>query len=209
MTCAVNLVPVAYRLNRARACRRRAWTVVCAVTGFLVLLGVAVAQTARALAVQLEARVADLEQQRLGVQRQIGALTAERTTQLAELERVTAARRPQPWPRRFVALTETLPDGVFLTEIEIRPAAGGVPAPNLRAAGSVPGAAATDTERLVQQVRVLGYARGHDDLLQFVNALRAQPGWRRVELARSRVEPWHGADVVAFELAGHAAEDEP
>lgn len=205
MTCAVNLVPVAYRLSRARARRRRAWTIVCAATGVLVLLGAAVAQTARALVVQLHGRVAGLEQQRLEVQRQIVALAAQRTAQLAELERVAAARRPQPWPRRFVALTETLPDGVFLTEIEIRPAAGGVPTPNLRTA--VP--PATDTQRLVQQVRVLGYARGHDDLLQFVNALREQPGWRHVELARSRIEPWQGADIVAFELAGHAAEDEP
>jgi len=207
MSCAVNLVPLAYRRSRVRARRRRAWTVVCAVTGVLVLLGVAVAQTVHALVEQLSSRVAALERQRLDVQRQIGALAAERATQVAELERVAAARRPQPWARRFVALTAAIPDGVFLSEIEIRPAPAGTPPP--RAATAPTGPPAAGAERLVQQVRVLGYARGHDDLLQFVKVLRAQPGWRHVELTGSRIDPWHGVELVAFELAGHAAEDEP
>jgi hypothetical protein len=214
MSCSVNLVPLVRLQAQARNRRRLAWVGTCTALGLLLTAGWGIQRAAAGAVSQLSTTVGALQIQRTEVQRRLLSATAQRTRLLDELKTVAAARRPQPWPRRFVTLSRIAPEGVFLTNIDIStPDAG--PAVPVSAPPAKTGAApssplpASPAKRPLQVVHLRGYAVNHDALVELLNALQKLPDWPHVELVRANLEPRRDGTAVAFELDCRTVEGEP
>lgn len=211
MSCSVNLIPAARLQAQARRRRRDRWLAVCGVLA-LALAGAWGVERAAARAVQrLTDSVQELRVQRTEVSRRLVAERGRRSRLLARLQTLAAARRPQPWPRRLLDLTRAAPEGILLTGLTIAPVETDAPAradtgrkPALQTAKTSPALAARE-----QSVRLLGFALDHGALLQFLDVLQSQPGWRQVELVRATQEAYRGGQAVAFEVSGRTLEDTP
>ncbi len=213
--CSVNLVPTARLHARARARRQRAWLAVGAAGSLLWVAGWAVQRRAAAARAQAAEGLARVETQRAEVQRRLVAADAQRTQLLGQLETLAGVRRPQPWPRRLVALTRAAPPGVFLTAVHVTTPAAEATASqrDTRASPAASGAGAqtrpAPSANAGQTVRLLGLAQEHAALLQLIQVLQQLPGWQRVDLVRATLEPYGGSLAVAFELDCRTQEDAP
>lgn len=186
--CSVNLVP-ASRLNALRRARRRSyWIGACTTSVLLVFAGWLTHQGAVTSLNHISARVYGLEVQRSDSQRRLVAASARRDELLQQLRIVAAARRPQPWAHRLVALTRAAPEGLFLTELRV-------------ATVSNQRTATTPGEVSPTVVTLLGYAVDHAALIQFIAALQELPEWSQVDLVRANQEPLGAGYAVAFEVS--------
>jgi Tfp pilus assembly protein PilN len=203
MSCSVNLVPAARVRARAFARRCRAWVVICAGSALLVGVGWSAQYlTGRALA-RLHARTSALEGQRAAAQQRLAAADERRAQLTARLKLIAAARREQPWAARLAELARTVPEGVFLTQLNISPKPSGpeglaVAARGAASAGQAPAQPAVTSP--AHDVRLMGYALDHAALIQLLNTLQASPDWQQVELVRATSEPYAGQTAVAFEF---------
>lgn len=220
MTPGVNLVPQLQRLARVRARRRTVWTGLALTLAVLVASAWAVENTAARGLQRLADRVQATELQRAEVQRRLTTAEADRRLALETLQTVAAARRPQPWARRLATLTETAPEGVFLTALTVsdgKPDARTAAAPLANLAGSRPPPASlargtpapAESPRGAREVSLRGYALDHGALIQLLNTLQNMPGWHHVELVRATSEPFRAGLAVAFELTSAAEESNP
>jgi Tfp pilus assembly protein PilN len=202
MSCSVNLVPAARVRARAFARRCQAWVVICAGGALLVGIGWSAQYlTGRAL-LRLHTRTSALEGQRAMVQQRLAAADERRAQLTARLKLIAAARRKQPWAARLAALARTVPEGVFLTQLNISPKQ---PGPELAsaargAASANPAPAQPGVTTPVHDVRLMGYALDHAALIQLLNTLQGSPDWQQVELVRATSEPYAGQTAVAFEF---------
>lgn len=213
---AVNLVPVGRFQAHARRRRQSAWVVACTVAGVLAAAGWGIQRTLSGMLVGLARKVDHVELQCTEAQRQLIAGAARRSQLLAQLNTIATARRPQTWAQRLVDLTSDAPDGVFLTAIQIGSTdVSSAPAPANSpprvTASPPPGKSAPPptAEDSAQRVRLTGYATDHAALIQLLNTLQNEPGWRQVELVRATSEPLRSGFAVAFELACLTREDQP
>lgn len=217
MSCSINLIPVARLHFRARARRRTAWFGVWTVLGVGAVCGWTLQHAATGAVARLAGQVDALEVQRTELQRRMSAAALQRTQLIKQLETIAAARRPQPWARRLVTLTQVAPEGVFLTSLNVA-TPGGDPSPGAAAVSQGSGARAQSPAALLRQeprlsraqvVHVLGYAVDHAALIQFVNALQKLPDWQQVELVRATLEPYRAGSAVSFELDCRTQEERP
>lgn len=231
MTSGVNLVPMAQRLARTRVRRRVVWSGVGLALAILVASAWAIEVSAARGLHRLSDRVMATEHRRAEIQRRLALAETQRQDALDALQTLAAARRPQPWARRWVTLTAAAPEGVFLTaltlsEVKSDPRSGGretgrdagrtgltgrdagrIGRETGRDAGRTQ--AAPEAPRGAREVLLRGYALDHGALIQLLHTLQNLPGWHQVELIRATSEPFRAGHAVAFELACATQEDDP
>lgn len=209
MSCSVNLVPSVPLQVRRRNRRRKLWLGVSTLVAFVIAGGWITRQATAQVLERLVARVAELDGQRSDLEHRLVAAAARRTQLLEQLGTAAAARHPQPWAGRFLALNREMPEGIFLTTIELAlPDDGGARRPrNVPGAGriaSVGGAVSAgepEAGSLDRRVRMHGFALDHGALIQALNTLQRLPGWQEVELVRATLEDLGQGQAVAFELS--------
>lgn len=210
MNRSVNLVPLVRLQDQGRIRRRTRWLGIGALLVLLLIAGWGVQRMALGAVNRLTTAVGALQVQRTEIQRRLLAAAAQRTRLLEQLKAIATARHPQPWPRRLVTLTRVVPEGVFLTSVDVStPEGAGVavstPAP--RTGSPPPGPApAPPLNARPQVVHLRGYAVNHDALVELLNAVQKLPDWTHVELVRANLEPRRDGNAVAFELDCRAAE---
>jgi hypothetical protein len=213
MTCSVNLVPLAHRHARASARRRIGWLIAGAVLGVVALAGWGGRYLAGRALNGLRAQVTDLETQQTVIRNRLAVAETRRDAVYTQLRSIAAARRPQPWAHRLVALTNAAPEGVFLTQFSLLTPKqnSGVRRPTWQAAADAEEAAPAETreEPLEQQVRLTGYAGDHGALIQLLNRIQQFPDWRQVELVHAASQPYGNGMAVAFELDCRTREEQP
>lgn len=203
MNCSINLVPLVRLQAQARIRRRMGWIAACTTLGVVLLAGWGIQRAAAGAVAHLTTDVGALQVQRTEIQRRLLAATSQRTRLLDQLKTIAAARHSQPWPRRLVTLTHVVPEGVFLTNIDVSTPDSNPGAPSItpaaRTTGAPPGPP-PPPKPAVQVVHVRGYAANHEALVELLNTLQKLPDWTHVELVRANLEPRRDSSVVAFEL---------
>jgi hypothetical protein len=188
MSTSVNLVPQTRLVRLARGRHARRWAWVCGLWALVVATAWAAQFAADRALTGLAQGTRDIDARRAEIETRLTDAVARRAALFDQVQSASQARRPQPWPRRLVALAEAASDGVFLTHVAIA-----TPESNTRTVTLTP--AAED-----QSVRLIGYARDHAVLLRFLNTVEALPAWEHVELVRATQEPFGSTSAVAFEL---------
>ncbi len=211
MNCSVNLVPRNKLHTRRRARRRASWISVCLTAAAVGGLGVAMQFTARRAMAHIEDETEALTARRNEIRAQLATKHEAETELIGRLQTVAAAHRPQPWPRRLLALSERLPESIFLSVVQISPPerkAGpdrSIPRARASREGAQPHPVMPDLAPQPQTVKLRGFAMDHSELLQFIRLLQGMPDWQEVKLVRATREPYGLGQAVRFELACRTA----
>lgn len=192
----VNVLPESYVHSYRRRSRVRGWLMIVMAAGCAAAgpVGLDAWRTAQASASQREAEPMRI---RLSQTQQRLSESAARVAELRQqLSRADALRSKRPWKNLLVALTERVPDEIWLTSLE-----SVNQSPNVSRNGN----SAANKDSSVQLagpsgLRLVGFALEYDHLYAFMGVLDDGKLFSRVDLVKSSQQPVLEGRAVRFEL---------
>ncbi len=209
MSHGVNLLPEHCLRRTRRSSRRSTWLAVnvCALA-LAIVAGVAAQASQRRLAL-LTQRLERAAESEMDSRRQL-TMELQRRDQLLTTAREIAARHNgAALAPQLAALAGATTPGIALQELRVAPVAGTRKTqPPSAAANSNKTPAAPNKPRSepvidasdATHVAIAGYARSHSELSAYLAALRAIPGWERMELQQAVADAQDAPGRLAFRL---------
>ncbi len=192
----VNLLSAESILNRRRSRRIRHWvaTVITTVVISAIPIGFDLFKTARAAAVENDLK--PMATEITSAKARLDTLNSQYQQISTQIARADALRTKRKWASFLIALSQQIPEDIWLTSLETT------------------AKATTQTARTEEQetgpklitldgptgLSITGYSLSHDSLYEFMENLKNAGFLKNVELTRSSREPVQGSIAVRFTL---------
>ncbi|MCC6357437.1 MAG: PilN domain-containing protein [Phycisphaerales bacterium] len=199
MKSSINLLPQQCRDVRRRTRRRLGWCCACAVTAAGMCLAYAWAIAADDTRDRLAATLATAQARQADAERAHTLVIRQRNGYLDSARRLLAVHSTLRLPERLEAIVDSLPDGVYLTDLRATAIAEPPPAATVPAASTQPAAPAPRPPAMMR-LELHGVAPDHQTLRSFIDHVERLESFENVELMQATRETRDGVSAVRFRV---------